>query len=236
MRCSSARDAVERFSRVALGCILALVATGAFQTWRQVGSLDALRSTDYGRILVVKLVLVALVIVFAAFSREVVLRILPPPPPEPSEGVPVVAGGSDDDAYEDDEFEIDEEVELRRLRRSVWAEIVTAMLILVATALLVNAAPAKSAAASAGGVAGITLHGKGVNVDVTLTPAVAGTNDVHVDASNPSGAPKDVQDLTVTFALPESGYRSRSTCRCAGSARGTTSRPASRSRSPATGG
>ena len=126
-RRSSARDAVERFSRVALGCIVALVATGAFQTWRQVGSLDALRSTDYGRILVVKLVLVALVIVFAAFSREVVLRILPPPPPEPSEGVPVVAGGSDDDDDEvdDEEYEIDEEVELRRLRRSVWAEIVT---------------------------------------------------------------------------------------------------------------
>ena len=72
-----ARDAVERFSRVALACIIALVVTGGFQTWRQVGSLDALRSTDFGRILVVKLVLVALVIVFAAFSREVVLRLLP---------------------------------------------------------------------------------------------------------------------------------------------------------------
>jgi len=201
----SARDAVERFSRVALGCIVALVATGAFQTWRQVGSLEALRSTDYGRILVVKLVLVALVIVFAAFSREVVLRILPPPAEERAKGVPVVAGGSDDDAYDEEELEIDEELELRRLRRSVWAEIVTAVLILVATALLVNAAPAKNAVASAGGVAGITLHGKGVNVDVTLAPAVAGSNDVHVDASNPSGAPKDVEELTVTFALPSRG-------------------------------
>lgn len=200
-----ARDAVEQFSRVALGCIIALVVTGAFQTWRQVGSLDALRSTDYGRILVVKLVLVALVIVFAAFSREVVLRILPPPPSERTGGVPVVAGGSDDDAHEDEELEIDEETELRRLRRSVWAEIATAALILVATALLVNAAPAKTAVASAGGVAGITLRGDGLNVDVTLTPAVAGSNDVHVDVSTPSGAPKDVEELTVAFALPSRG-------------------------------
>jgi copper transport protein len=201
----SARDAVERFSRVALGCIVALVATGAFQTWRQVGSLEALRSTDYGRILVVKLVLVAVVIVFAAFSREVVLRILPPSPSERTGKVPVVAGGSDDDASDDEEIEIDEETELRRLRRSVWAEIATAALILVATALLVNAAPAKTAVASAGGVAGITLHGDGLNVDVTLTPAVAGTNDVHADVSNASGAPKNVQELTVTFALPSRG-------------------------------
>lgn len=195
----SARDGVERFSRLALGCVLALVATGAFQTWRQVGSLDALRTTDYGRILVVKLVLVALIVVFAAFSREVVLRILPPPPREDPGGVPVIAGGSDDDG------EVDEQAELRRLRRSVWAEIVTAVAILAATALLVNAAPAKDAVAttSEGGVAGVTLRGDEANVDVTVTPGVSGTNDVHVDVSEPSGVPKDVQELNVTFALPD---------------------------------
>jgi copper transport protein len=205
-----ARDAVERFSRLALGCIIALVVTGAFQTWRQVGSLDALRTTDFGRILVVKLVLVALVIVFAAFSREVVLRLLPPPP-EQRPGMPVVAGGSDNDrhahGHDDDEYEVDVQLELRRLRRSVWAEIATAVLILVAASLLVNAAPAKTAVATAGegGVAGITLRSDAVNVDVTLTPAVAGSNDVHVDTSDPNGAPKDVDELTVTMALPDRG-------------------------------
>ena len=192
------------------GCIIALVVTGAFQTWRQVGNLDALRTTDFGRILVVKLVLVALVIVFAAFSREVVLRLLPPPPHEPSHGMPVVAGGSDDDAHgddDDDEYDVDVQLELRRLRRSVWAEIATAVLILVVTSLLVNAAPAKTAVATAGegGVAGITLRSDAVNVDVTLTPAVAGTNDVHVDTSDPNGAPRDVDELTVTMALPDRG-------------------------------
>jgi copper transport protein len=211
----TARDAVERFSKLALWCVVALVATGAFQTWRQVGSLDALRSTDFGRILVVKLVLVALIVVFAAFSREVVLRILPPPPREPSPGVPVVAGGSDDDGGEDrtddgpddGPDDVDEQTELRRLRRSVWAEIATAAAILAATALLVNAAPAKTAVAAPteGGVAGITLRGDKINVDVTATPAVAGANDLHVDLSNASGAPKDVDELTVTFAQPDQG-------------------------------
>ena len=81
------------------------------------------------------------------------------------------------------------------------------MLILVATSLLVNAAPAKTAVANAGegGVAGITLRSDAVNVDVTLTPAVAGTNDVHVDTSDPNGSPKDVDELTVTMALPDRG-------------------------------
>jgi len=211
----AARDAVERFSTLAFGCIVALVVTGAFQTWRQVGSLDALRTTDYGRILVVKIVLVALVIVFAAFSREVVVRLLPPQSPDRGSRLPVVAGGSDDapragwsepqSAADVVAADVDVDLELRRLRRSVWAEIATAVLILVATSLLVNAAPAKTAVASPGegSVAGVTLRGPRVNVDVTLTPGVAGTNDVHVDVSDPNGAPRDVDDLTVTMALPD---------------------------------
>jgi copper transport protein len=218
---ASARDALEPFSRMALGCVLALIATGAFQTWRQVGSLDALRTTDFGRILVVKLVLVALVVVFAAFSREIVLRLVPPRE-EHEPRLPVIAGGADDgdpdverapadgvspaaasDTMEE-QYEIDEEFETRQLRRSVWAEIATAVLILAATALLVNAPPAKTAqASSGGGVAGVTLEGEAVNVDVTVTPATAGTNDIHVDVANPQGAPMDVDELKVTFALPD---------------------------------
>ena len=202
---ASARDALEPFSRMALGCVLALVATGAFQTWRQVGSLDALRTTDFGRILVVKLVLVALVVVFAAFSREIVLRLVPP-----ARSTSRACRSSPVDRMttpwrsERAQYEIDEEYETRQLRRSVWAEIATAVLILAATALLVNAPPAKTAqASSGGGVAGVTLEGEAVNVDVTVTPATAGTNDIHVDVANPQGAPMDVDELKVTFALPD---------------------------------
>ena len=52
------RDVVLDFSFVATWCVLALIASGAFQTWRQVRSLDALRDTDFGHILVIKLVVV----------------------------------------------------------------------------------------------------------------------------------------------------------------------------------
>ena len=53
----------------------------AYQAWRQVGSIDELKSTDYGRLLIAKLVAFAALIVAAAFSREVVnrrFRDLPP--------------------------------------------------------------------------------------------------------------------------------------------------------------
>ncbi len=213
------RAAVPRFSRVALTCVIVLVGTGAFQTYRQVGSLDALRSTDYGRILAVKLVLFAAVIVFAAFSREVVFRLFGEYETAPPQ-VPAVAGGSDDDqvpatagdessdggALDDEYYEIDEEVELRHLRRSVWAEAILMVGVLVVTALLVNAAPAKTALADTadGGAVGVTMKSKKVWVDFTATPGTKGTNEIHVNTLNPAGAPLDVQDLTVTIALPES--------------------------------
>jgi copper transport protein len=42
-----------------------------------------------------------------------------------------------------------------------------------------------------------------VDVDVSLTPGTKGRNDVHVSVLTPSGAPKDVADLTMTFELSD---------------------------------
>ena len=204
-------DSVPRFSRVALGCIAVLTATGVFQTWRQVGSLDALRSTDYGRILMVKLVLFAAIVVFAAFSREIVLRVFGVPQRSAAGTAvgPVVAGGSDDDlpalTGPVDQDEIDDAVEIRHLRRSVWSEIVLAVAVLAATALLVNAAPARTAVAQGSevGAVGVTMKSKKVWVDFTAAPGVKGPNDVHANTLTPSGAPLDVAELKVTIDLPD---------------------------------
>ncbi len=68
------RAVLVRFSGLALACVVALVITGAFQGYRQVGSIDALKDTDYGRILIVKLIVFAALIIAAAFSREVINR------------------------------------------------------------------------------------------------------------------------------------------------------------------
>jgi copper transport protein len=62
----------SRFSPWALGSVAALAVTGGVNAWRQVGSLSGLTDSSYGRWLVIKLVLVALVLAAAAFSRRTV--------------------------------------------------------------------------------------------------------------------------------------------------------------------
>ncbi|MET7937036.1 copper resistance protein CopC [Streptomyces sp. NPDC005322] len=64
------RAAVRRFSRLAFGSVVALVVTGVYQSWRQVGSWGALTDTEYGRWLLVKVGLVAVLVGIAAVSRR----------------------------------------------------------------------------------------------------------------------------------------------------------------------
>ncbi|MEV6883224.1 copper resistance protein CopC [Streptomyces sp. NPDC051135] len=63
-------DAVRRFSRVAFGSVVALVATGTYQSWRQLGSWTAFTDTRYGQLLLVKIGLVAVLVGVAYFSRR----------------------------------------------------------------------------------------------------------------------------------------------------------------------
>ncbi|MER5520166.1 copper resistance protein CopC [Streptomyces sp. NPDC002763] len=62
--------AVGRFSRVAFGSVVALVATGIYQSWRQLGSWSAFTDTAYGQLLLVKIALVALLVGIASISRR----------------------------------------------------------------------------------------------------------------------------------------------------------------------
>ncbi|WP_399088259.1 copper resistance CopC/CopD family protein [Streptomyces sp. BBFR2] len=64
------RAAVRRFSRLAFGSVLALVATGLYQSWRQVGTVHALTGTAYGRLLMFKAGLVLLLVGLAWISRR----------------------------------------------------------------------------------------------------------------------------------------------------------------------
>ncbi len=170
------REVLPRYSALALGAIVALVVSGAYQAWRQVGSIDELKSTDYGRLLIAKLVAFAALIVAAAFSREVVNRrfrdfppddeLVPaddpvlvgaggpavgvggPPGSAPPSGGYAGDGGDWDDVDWDDDAEDQEE--MTRLRRSVWVEVAIAAVILGITAMLVNAAPARGPEHGAG--------------------------------------------------------------------------------------
>jgi len=158
-------------------------------------------------------VLVLTLVILGAMSRQIVGYLFAPreaPAPEPK--VPVVAGGADDDPSPngngagegEEEWELDEAYELRRLKRSVFVEVLVAILVISVTALLVDAAPAKVAAAQRGtGASEVTLKSSQVWISIYLTPGVApGANDVHVSALLPSGAPVALVNVTTTLDYP----------------------------------
>lgn len=200
------RRVVPRFSRLALVCIAAIVATGVFQAWRQIGTIHGLTSTDYGRVLLVKLAGVVVILAAAAFSRDVVRRRLRTPyTPAPVPVGALVGGAAGGDAPppgdEDDDWteEDEERSEVRRLRRAVGVEVVVGLLVLAVTALLVNAAPAYSVE---NGPFLKSVLAQGHYYDLIVSPAKAGPNDVHVTAVTRGGGPADVLSYSVTFSEP----------------------------------
>src|SRR4029077_14233001 len=90
---------VPRFSRLALTCVCALIVTGAYQTWRQVGGLEAFRRTDFGQLLIIKLAIFAVLLIVATRSRAITQYLFGTPIPD-AELIPVVSGGADDYAPE----------------------------------------------------------------------------------------------------------------------------------------
>lgn len=63
------RAAVRRFSKVAFISVLVITTTGVYQSWRQLGSWSALTDTSYGRLLLIKVGLVAVLVGIAYVSR-----------------------------------------------------------------------------------------------------------------------------------------------------------------------
>ncbi|MFI5875900.1 copper resistance CopC/CopD family protein [Streptomyces sp. NPDC051445] len=71
--------AARRFSRLAFGSVLVVVATGTYQSWRQLGSWSAFTDTRYGQLLLVKIGLVALLVGIAWISRRWTARLADTP-------------------------------------------------------------------------------------------------------------------------------------------------------------
>lgn len=73
-----ARDpgVTRRFSTTAAWAVVALVVSGAFAVWRQAGQISGLVDSEYGRLLLTKLLLVSALLVLGAVSRRAVRRAL----------------------------------------------------------------------------------------------------------------------------------------------------------------
>lgn len=187
---------LRRFSRAASWAVVAVVVSGAFQGWRQVGGVEALTSTTYGRVLSAKLGLFAVLLALGAVSRRTVNRQWPLPAPAPAEAGPVPAPlragpgaqRADPDAWA-----------RACVRRSVGAEVVVAAAVLAAAALLVNVMPARSALARPFAT---DVDAGRLVVSVTVDPARPGPNDVHFYTLSPEGEVTEVESMSARVALP----------------------------------
>jgi putative copper resistance protein D len=66
---SIGRDSAERFSILGIVSVATLLATGIVNGWILVGSFNALFATQYGRLLMLKIILFAVMLAFAAVNR-----------------------------------------------------------------------------------------------------------------------------------------------------------------------
>ncbi|MFJ8910861.1 copper resistance D family protein [Amycolatopsis sp. NPDC102389] len=111
---------VPRYSRLAMVSVFAVIVAGVVLAWQTVGSWDRLSTTDYGRTLVVKLLVLAVVLVIAQGSKSWVARRL---------DFAVVLRG--------------DAATVRPFVHSVAAETALVIVVLFAASLLVTASPGR---------------------------------------------------------------------------------------------
>ncbi|MFE2885070.1 copper resistance CopC/CopD family protein [Streptomyces sp. NPDC059272] len=216
---------VARFSRLAFISVTVLVVTGIYQSWRGLGSWNALTGTSYGRILLVKLGAVVLLLAAAGWSRqwtsrltgaEVRLRVpelvrtgADGAPASTSDGPPSAGDGGTEAAADDSQDRL-----RRGLRRSVLVEVAVGVAVLVVTTLLTNTLPGRAAAdarqtATPAGIpaASVTIvpfrvGDAGGKVQITLDPGRVGENSVEAVVYGPDGGFATVPELRLSFTLP----------------------------------
>jgi copper transport protein len=97
-----------------------------------------------------------------------------------------------------------------RLRRTVLAEVVGAVVIIGVASVLVQTTPARTQAAVTGstgsnGVVSATLTSNLYQLQFDIEPAQTGPNDIHLYAYTPQGAPLKVAEWKVRAGLPAQG-------------------------------
>ncbi len=159
----------ERFSQVALPAVAILVLSGVLQGWRQLASVSALWHTSYGRLLVLKGLVVIAIVVIASAGRDA----LRDRRTAESAGQPVSDHATASLFTE--------------LRRGVWTEAGLAVVVLGLTSALVVSPPGREAVAAARRPTATTVNGsansRNFSYRVAVQPALVGTNTIVVSPS-----------------------------------------------------
>ncbi|MGY1636247.1 copper resistance protein CopC [Geodermatophilus sp. SYSU D00742] len=210
--------ALPPFSRLAAGSVTALVVTGVVQGVREVGSPVALVTTTYGWVLLAKLALVLLLLAAAGISRVWVQQHLGISRPRPAGRRRVTAhafaaGGEGAAAHPTVETAAGARAEVQAraaaaerasLRRSVLAELVIALVVVGLSSVLVGTPPAR---AEVSRPVDVTLPlesaaGTDGSVQVSVDPATAGPNTLHVYYFDETGRLAQPVDIRVALTEP----------------------------------
>jgi copper transport protein len=214
------RRVVARWSLTAIGAVVVIVATGVFQSWREVASWGALGGTTYGQLLLVKLGLVA-VMLCAGFAgnrwvarqhRTVVFATQDAPhrgaaaaaPLRPAPGAPGASGASDAPGASSASGASGRGASSRgsgvgTLRLGVAIETVLAVGVLIVTALLVNAPPGRTSYAPPFHDTVVTGPLKAA---IEVTPTRRGVERISVRVSGQDGKPRTVEEVGGQLSLP----------------------------------
>lgn len=185
---SSAR-LVVRFSTVAAAAVAGLWVTGVIQAWFTVGSLNGLVDSDYGMILLVKLVVVVATMAMAAWNRWKLLPALADPVDSPVDG-PVIAPAT----------------VVTRVGRTVRLEVVALLVVVLITSVLVETPPATTAVMEAQPFNQTLPLTEGVDLNVLVTPGAVGLNEIHITYIDNQGLLDDrVESVVVEMNLPAEG-------------------------------
>jgi copper transport protein len=165
----AALQALKRFSALAIWGVLLLVAAGVTVAVVQVESIDALVQTDYGRLLVAKLVAVAGLLALAALNRFVLTAGL---------------GRGDLSA-------------LRRFRLSIGLEIGLMVCVAGLVAGWRFTPPPRNLLAEPPTL--LHLHGDKLMVMVSFSPGRIGSNRLQLEVLDPGFIPFDSKEVTVAL-------------------------------------
>jgi copper transport protein len=174
---------------VALTCVAVITATGLYQAWREVGlSWTALVTTDYGWLVVAKVLGLVALIGLGAFARWVLRGAVRRPTETTAE----------------DKLPVRLFI-LPHLRQSVLLELTIGGAVLIFTSVLVNTVPAKEAVDR---TVHRSLSAAGLHVDVTVAPGREGPDSIKVVATDGRGRPAAIQAASGSLGLPARGISS----------------------------
>jgi copper transport protein len=170
---------LARFSPLALGAVIAIVATGVIQAYIDVRSLNGLMHTTYGVLVIAKVALLLLLVVFGWINRE---RVIPALKRIAGEGQPPSATGT-------------------LARRTMRSELALMLCVFGVTAALISYTPPIDAAS---GPFSINTTIGAAELEMTVEPARVGLNTIHlylIDAK--TGVQfTATKELAVTARLP----------------------------------